>query len=93
MPTERTANRCRHGAILLAFCALIGTGCAHQRGGRSRAGQDSSTIAKDRSQVPRGQVIPPAGLGVDLVRSGSLDDDELKRSSFSRLGVPGSTMH
>jgi hypothetical protein len=93
MPTDRTANLCRHGAILLASCALIGTGCAHERGVRARAGQDSSTIAKDRSAVPRGQVIPPAGLGVDLVRSGSLDDNELRRTSFSRLGVPGSAMH
>jgi hypothetical protein len=93
MPTDWTANPGRHKAILLAFCALIGTGCAHERGIRSRAGQDSSTIAKDRSAVPRGQVIPPAGLGVDLVRSSSLDDNELRRTSFSRLGVPDSTMH
>jgi hypothetical protein len=90
MPMARTANSCRNGAILLAFCALIGAGCAHERGFRPQPGQDSSTIAKDRSKVPRGQVIPPAGLGVDLVRSNPVDENELRLTSFSRVGVPGS---
>lgn len=100
---NRTARIRWHGVLLLAFCAMVGSGCAQDRT-RSRfprAGQDSSTIATDRRTVPRGETIPPAGLGVDLVQSQSREaksqdgkKGERKNrgdatlTSFSRLGVP-----
>lgn len=49
---------------LVMTCLAAGAaGC------RSRGRIDSSTVAKDRALTPRGQVIPPAGFGVDLVKS------------------------
>lgn len=53
----------KRGLVGAALPWLIGT----STGCRSRGEVDSSTVAKSRSLVPRGQVIPPAGFGVDLV--------------------------
>ena len=84
----------RSGAILVALFAILGSGCSSDRrmGLRSsKAGQDSGTVAKDRSTFPRGQVIPPAGLGVDLVRAngGGQPDAAVGLAGFSHNGVPG----
>jgi len=100
---DRTASVRRNGVLLLAFCAMVGSGCAQDRtrGRFPRAGQDSSTIATDRRTIPRGETIPPAGLGVDLVQSPSRESTsratksresksrgDATLTSFSRLGVP-----
>src|SRR5690348_8066958 len=95
MPTTRIASQYRRGAILVALVAAIGGGCSSDRGmglRATKAGQDSATIARDRRSIPRGQVIPPAGLGVDLVRAnggGESHDAEVGLAAFSRNGVPG----
>ena len=49
--------------LALPWLAVTLAGC------RSRGVSEPATVAKDRSLIPRGQVIPPAGFGVDLVRS------------------------
>ncbi|SIO66866.1 hypothetical protein SAMN05444166_8252 [Singulisphaera sp. GP187] len=95
MTRLRIASRYRSGAILIALFAVIGSGCSGDRGMRlrsERAGQDSATIAKDRRSFPRGQVIPPAGLGVDLVRAnggGEPPQAEVGLAGFTHNGVPG----
>lgn len=95
MPMERLASWFRSGAVLAALFAVIGSGCSGERrmGLRStRAGENSSTIARDRSLTPRGQVIPPAGIGVDLVRAnggGEPAKAEVGLAGFTHNGVPG----
>ncbi|WP_406697384.1 hypothetical protein V5E97_00865 [Singulisphaera sp. Ch08] len=95
MRLERLASRYRSGAILVAFFVVLSSGCSSDRrlGVRSeRAGQGSATIAKDRNSFPAGQVIPPAGLGVDLVRAnggGEPPRGEVGLAGFTHNGVPG----
>jgi hypothetical protein len=60
--------------ILVALVGLAVSGCAPHRG-LGRRGDTmrppsfaNPTVGTDRRAVPRGQTIPPSGLGVDLVR-------------------------
>lgn len=96
MRTEQIASLYRSMAMLVALLALIGPGCSSDRLAQRamQAGQNSSTIARDRSKIPAGQVIPPAGIGVDLVRAnGGGDpgqtDPGVGLAGFSHNGVPG----
>jgi hypothetical protein len=60
-------------AVLIALLALLGAGCTHGRfaGRPSKDLGSTPTIGTDFHSVPPGQTIPPAGLGVDLVRGES----------------------
>jgi hypothetical protein len=55
---------------LVLASALMTVGCSAGRrwGSRDRVGSDPSTLGTDFHSVPAGRTIPPAGLGVDLVR-------------------------
>jgi len=65
--------------ILLAVPVLLFTGCSQDHAGVHRGPfaphppsmGSTPTIGADLHSVPPGQSIPPAGLGVDLVRDGS----------------------
>ena len=74
----------RRSWLTLCSLNLFLVGCAQGRGrarfDRSRVGVDSSTISPPRSQAPRGQVIPPTGLGVDLVNRPNELDPTLTRA-------------
>lgn len=67
----------KRGLAGAALSWLIGT----STGCRSRGEVDSSTVAKHRSLAPRGQVIPPAGFGVDLVRSPPARGEQFLRAN------------
>ena len=83
--------------ILAAALPLPFSGCAaHRAEGRRQGpmrppGYDTPTIGTDRSTVPRGRTIPPAGLGVDLVRhpSGARADDALTTTSATDASRSG----
>lgn len=81
--------------MLIALATVLASGCSSERrmGLRAmQAGENSSTIARDRSKIPAGQVIPPAGIGVDLVRAnggGEPADPEVGLAGFTHNGVPG----
>ena len=70
----------KRGLVGMALpCLAAGSvGC------RSRGEVNSSTVAKDRSLSPRGQVIPPAGFGVDLVTSPPSRADQFLRANQDR---------
>ncbi len=72
MPANLNDRR-RNGWMLpVALGLLAGGGCSHfgRNGSHPPNGPpEYSTIGTDRSKIPRGQTIPPAGFGVDLVES------------------------
>jgi hypothetical protein len=67
LPTgESKSNRRR--AFGVAFLALLGAGCANGPPTVRRDMGDQPTIGRNNGTAPRGRTIPPAGLGVDLVK-------------------------
>ena len=59
----------RLGLVLLVLL-LSPVGCARDRGLRAgpEQGTDTATVGHDLKNAPRGQALPPPGLGVDLAR-------------------------
>ena len=69
MPAAMTDHRRTTRTAVVVLAAMIASGCASDRsaGKRFSPGTNSSTVAPDRANFPRGETIPPAGFGVDLV--------------------------
>jgi hypothetical protein len=66
------------GAALISLILASAPGCASNQFGVRQDEEHppkdlgtTPTLGADRSKVPDGQSIPPAGLGVDLVRGAS----------------------
>lgn len=74
MRADREERRRGWWLVPAMFALLAGGGCSQWQGSRPRQPADRaswSTLGTDRSTIPRGQTIPPAGFGVDLVESSS----------------------
>src|SRR5688572_17746049 len=70
MPRDVPQVRRRRRVPALILCSLLGTGCSHLQGLARRSDSapgSSSTLGTDFKTAPKGQTIPPAGFGVDLV--------------------------
>ena len=79
--------------IGLAALVLIGLGCSAERGVRRRtepADSKPATLGSDFKEAPAGQTIPPAGIGVDMVRNPTTTrTNPLVETSFTRPSAPG----
>src|SRR4051794_8422134 len=79
--SDEVGSHRRGRARLVAILTLISAGRSGQRKGTMRPPSYATpTIGVDHRSAPRGQTIPPAGLGVDLVRRRS--DDALTPASI-----------